>query len=318
MPNEDATKRFRKALGSFATGVTIVTTCSEGPVPIGVTASSFNSVSVDPPLVLWSLAKTSRSYGAFRDSGHFAIHVLAESQEAVSNRFARSGEDKFAEVDWQPGILGSPLLSGNAAVFECQTRYQYEGGDHVIFVGEVIGFEVHDVAPLLFHDGTYAERRPRPKDSQGETVDLDRGEFTDDFLSYLLARAYFQTSRPERDTLARLGLDQQDYLILVAHTMRKSLSFDELHDILEHTGLEPGQGKIDEILFKGLLARDKNGLELSEEGRSKLIELLAVGRAYEIDLANGLTRGEMLEMKRLLRRLIDLTGSSVPLAWRGP
>lgn len=154
---------FRNALGSFATGVTIATTTDENGAPVGVTASSFNSVSLDPPLVLWSLSKDSLSRPAFTQSGHFAIHVLAADQTALSDRFARSQSDKWDGLPWHTGALGSPLLDEHAAVFECKTRHEYDGGDHVILVGEVVEFEMHGKTPLLFHAGQYAGVSPLPK-----------------------------------------------------------------------------------------------------------------------------------------------------------
>ena len=157
----DTTRAFRDALGSFATGVTIATTLDAERRPVGVTASSFNSVSLDPPLVLWSLSKGALSRAAFAHSGHFAIHVLAAGQQDLSDRFARSGADKFADIAWAEGTLGSPLFDDCAARFECRTRHEYEGGDHIILVGEVVRFEARDVAPLLFHAGGYARRRAR-------------------------------------------------------------------------------------------------------------------------------------------------------------
>lgn len=149
---------FRKALGNFATGVTIVTTNDAAGNPVGVTASSFNSVSLNPPLVLWSLAKAALSRPAFTESGHFAIHILTVSQEKLANRFAMSGTDKFRDLGWDEGQLGSPILRDHAAVFECAMRHEYDGGDHIIMVGEVVAFEARDEAPLLFHGGQYAER----------------------------------------------------------------------------------------------------------------------------------------------------------------
>ena len=146
---------FRSALGSFATGVTVVTTALSADEPIGVTASSFNSVSLEPPLVLWSLAKKSASLDAFTKSGHFAVHILSCEQENISNRFARSGADKFAGTRWSKGQLGSPVLADYAAKFECRTVHQYEGGDHIIFVGEVLDLDQRDMAPLVFHAGKY-------------------------------------------------------------------------------------------------------------------------------------------------------------------
>ena len=160
-PSPDS-RSFRDALGAFATGVTVVTTRDGDGNPVGVTASSFNSVSMDPPLVLWSLAKNSNSREAFCSSGHFAIHVLAESQQEIANRFASSGTDKFAGVDWSEGQLGSPILAPHAGLFECRARHEYDGGDHLILVGEVVCFEVCSEPPLLFHRGRYAGSRPFP------------------------------------------------------------------------------------------------------------------------------------------------------------
>jgi len=131
---------FRNALGQFATGVTIVTTAEENGAPVGVTASSFNSVSLDPPLILWSLAKTAQSMPAYQNSGGFNVHVLAAHQSDLSNSFARSNSDKFADVKWTQCDAGFPLLPEYAALFRCKTHFQYEGGDHIIFVGEVTDY----------------------------------------------------------------------------------------------------------------------------------------------------------------------------------
>ena len=178
--DRDHRQAFRQALGSFATGVTIATTTEDGGTPVGVTASSFNSVSLDPPLVLWSLARDSLSCPAFAASGHFAIHVLTASQEALSDRFARSGTDKFEGLEWRSGQLGSPVFDVFAARFECRTEHLYEGGDHIIMVGEVVDFEARDEAPLLFHGGRYADHRPR-----GKTV-----PDSDEPLLQILAKAH--------------------------------------------------------------------------------------------------------------------------------
>ncbi|MEE9434852.1 MAG: flavin reductase family protein [Sphingorhabdus sp.] len=169
---------YRAALGSFATGVTIVTTLQEPGMPVGVTASSFSSVSLNPPLVLWSLAKKSRSLAAFSDSGHFAVHILSYLQEELSNSFAQSGNDKFGGVDWRDGRLGSPVFEEFAAKFECRTVHQYEGGDHIIFVGEVIDFERRDHAPLVYHGGGYTETRPRISPEQLSADQQARELFT--------------------------------------------------------------------------------------------------------------------------------------------
>ena len=152
-------RTYRDALGQFATGVTIITARDADNRPVGVTANSFNSVSLDPPLVLWSLAKSSRSMPAFEQAIDFNVHILASDQDALSNRFASRSADKFAGLDI--GEDGPPLLDGCTARFRCKTRHSYEGGDHVIFVGEVVGFEHDEKPPLLFHNGDYADKKRR-------------------------------------------------------------------------------------------------------------------------------------------------------------
>ncbi|WNC72224.1 flavin reductase family protein [Thalassotalea psychrophila] len=149
--------QFRNALGKFPTGVTIVTT-KFGDELIGMTISSFNSVSLDPPLILWSIDKGARSLPAFKEANHFAVHVLSEEQQDLSNLFARQGADKFANVELETGIADVPMLSEYCARFQCQVEHQYEGGDHVIIVGRVLDFDAHDGKdPLVFHSGRYAQ-----------------------------------------------------------------------------------------------------------------------------------------------------------------
>ena len=141
---------FRNALGSFTTGVTIVTTQGNNGNDVGLTANSFNSVSLDPPMVLWSLGKSALSMTHFQTADHFAVHILAQDQQDLSQRFATRGIDKFSDLDISRGPNNVPLLEQCAARFICKTVYQYEGGDHIIFVGEVISFEHSAKHPLLF------------------------------------------------------------------------------------------------------------------------------------------------------------------------
>lgn len=148
-------REYRNALGSFATGVTIVTTRDGGGLPVGVTANSYNSVSLDPPLVLWSLARTSRSFDAFHGADHFAIHVLTGDQEDLAIRFASRGEDKFAGLDLGDGLGGVPLLGHCATRLQCRTVARHDGGDHVIFIGQVERFDRCGGEPLLFHQGRF-------------------------------------------------------------------------------------------------------------------------------------------------------------------
>ena len=155
------TPDFRSALGTFATGVTIVTALDSAGQPVGLTANSFNSVSLSPPLVLWSLARSAGSMPAFARGSHYAINILSAEQRLLAERFATKGADRFAGVAYREGAGGAPLLEGACAVFECFNRSQYEEGDHIIFVGEVERCEQREGAlPLIFHGGRYFTELP--------------------------------------------------------------------------------------------------------------------------------------------------------------
>ncbi len=147
---------FRQALGMFATGVTIVTARADNGEPVGITANSFNSVSLQPPMVLWSLARNARSLPVFEAADGWNVHILANDQEALSNRFARAGEDKFGGLALETSATGAPLLPGCSARFQCRTAFRYDGGDHIIFVGEVTAYDRSERPPLLYVTGGYA------------------------------------------------------------------------------------------------------------------------------------------------------------------
>jgi flavin reductase (DIM6/NTAB) family NADH-FMN oxidoreductase RutF len=160
-PPDFSAQQFRASLGMFATGVTIVTALTPEGQPIGLTANSFASVSLAPPLVLWSLAQAAASLPAFRAGSHYAINVLAADQKALAERFALKGADRWTGVEFAPGLSGVPLLPGAAATFECFNRSRYEEGDHLIFVGEVERCTRRPgAAPLLFHGGRFYTEHP--------------------------------------------------------------------------------------------------------------------------------------------------------------
>lgn len=149
---------FRSALGCFPTGVCLITTLAPDGRRVGLTVNSFSSVSLDPPMVLWSLARTASSAPVFRDAEYFAINVLAAADQALSSHFAKSSADKFGAFAerFVAGLGGVPVLNGSVASFECHSRHRYYGGDHVIVIGVVERYGYHpDRAPLLFDRGRY-------------------------------------------------------------------------------------------------------------------------------------------------------------------
>lgn len=156
----DEVRALRQALGRFATGVTLITCADAQGQPVGLTANSFNSLSLDPPLVLWSLRLQSPTEAAFRQSGHFAVNVLGASQIELSRRFASDEPDKFALGDWSEGSGRAPVLGGCAAVLECATVSHQVLGDHVLFIGQVLRHREAPVAPLLFQGGEYRALGP--------------------------------------------------------------------------------------------------------------------------------------------------------------
>jgi 3-hydroxy-9,10-secoandrosta-1,3,5(10)-triene-9,17-dione monooxygenase reductase component len=199
---------FRGALGRFATGVTIVTTRDGSGNDIGLTANSFNSVSLDPPMVLWSLSRQSLSLPAFTQASYFAVHVLAANQDELAERFARRGIDRFSGLQTERGPGDIPLLADCSARFQCRKAYEYAGGDHVIFVGEVVTFDHSDRAPLVFHGGRYTVAAARADGEQTGRAGAAAGDpFADDLVLHQLGRAYHQLLLRLHDHLKQHGLE---------------------------------------------------------------------------------------------------------------
>ncbi|MBK6470076.1 MAG: flavin reductase family protein [Betaproteobacteria bacterium] len=148
-------RRLRTALGRFTTGITIVSCVDETGGYVGLTVNSFNSVSLDPPLVLWSLRRESPNLAAFEAAPRFAVNVLTEAQIGLSRRFASAHTHRFSEGDWMLGAHGAPVLKDSAAVFECEFHSRQDAGDHRLYIGRVLSFGESARAPLLYRSGHY-------------------------------------------------------------------------------------------------------------------------------------------------------------------
>ena len=155
------TVHFRQALSQFATGVTIITTRLADGTFRGLTASSFNSVSLTPPLVLWSLGDASSSLPIFSGNSHYVINVLGAEQAHLATLFSRRTPDPFQQVEYELSRTGHPILKGVSAWFECHNRSRYPEGDHVIFVGEVEQCALTPQPSLIFHDGQFGSTQTR-------------------------------------------------------------------------------------------------------------------------------------------------------------
>ncbi len=316
-------RAFRNALGSFTTGVTVVTTRDKAGHDVGLTANSFNSVSLDPPLVLWSLAKSSNSLPAFMEAEHFGVHVLAADQEPLSNLFAKRGADKFGALDVRRGHGGIPLLDGCAARFECRTAYRYAGGDHEIFVGEVVLFEHFGRAPLVYHNGRYALAVQKPQTPATDAVERSAPEssFSKDFLIYLLGCAHSMLLSRIRPLLAAHGLREEEYYVLSVLGVDDNRTVAELDALLSYTNHRVSADSMAALAARGFVDYDKRAGEhgevrLTEQGRQTIIELVAASKAVEEDALRQIDYSESHMLKHLLKRVIRNTARDMPALWK--
>jgi 3-hydroxy-9,10-secoandrosta-1,3,5(10)-triene-9,17-dione monooxygenase reductase component len=309
-------KDFRRALGMFATGVTIVTACGEDGVPVGVTANSFNSVSLTPPMVLWSLAKNARSLQAFSGAGHWNVHVLANDQEALSNRFARSGENKFEGLQLDPGSTAAPLLPGCAARFECRTAFQYEGGDHIIFVGEVLRYERSERAPLVYVAGGYAvASKVAANVSTAAQATVDTAAYSENLLGYLLGRAHFQFLAGFRPVLDQRGLSDADFFVLSLLVVRAPLAAAQIAEHVAFTGIDIGPLALQALVARGLLVSSEGGYGLTAAGSDAILHVMAAAKGVEADIVARLGELEAAALRNALKRLIAVSDPGLPQLW---
>ena len=316
---------FRKALGAFATGVTIITTRAEDGTLVGLTANSFNSVSLNPPLVLWSLAQTAASLPVFRSSPHWAVHVLASTQEDLSGRFARRGIDKFAGLDNETGVGGVPLLKGCTARLECRNAFQYEGGDHIIFVGEVLNFARSEAAPLVFHGGKYAHATRRDAVDAKPRDAFLAGSFDEGFLGYLLGRSHFQFFGQIRRLLADEGLSDDEFYLLATLTLRAVTTAGELDAGLAAVLKNAAGGSLAGLATRGLVHHmaavaeaAQAEYQLTAKGRDTALRLIAAAKAVELEVQERLGSEDAAVLKALLKRLLGVVDPAAAVLWNDP
>ncbi len=297
---------FRRALSQFPTGVTVITTLDADNQPVGVTASSFNSVSIDPALVLWSIDKGAFSLAAFDHAGHFAVNVLGRDQVDTSNRFASRGEDKFKDVQYSQGLGGCPLLENYAAQFECKTWAIYDGGDHLILVGEVKAYRYNDAtSPLVFARGSYAVSSPHENMAKSNSTDTGAEGFVGDHLLYLLRETYNQYSSELYPKLMdECGVTPEEWRILAILSDKGSISVSELAPLVMQPDVALSQ-TADWMLNKGLIQyQGKNSMSLTEAGKTTADQLLAIARQQEADVLAKLPEEQAVLLKQSLKTIL--------------
>jgi 3-hydroxy-9,10-secoandrosta-1,3,5(10)-triene-9,17-dione monooxygenase reductase component len=315
-------REFRSALGAFTTGVTIVTARAPDGTRVGVTANSFNSVSLNPPMILWSLAKSARSLASFEVAQYWVVHILAANQDELSTRFARSGGDKFAGLETETGLGETPLLKSCACRLQCKTAFRYEGGDHVIFVGEVVAFDRNDIPPLVFHDGQYAlaTRKAEPTLLSGNSPRDSDISYGEDFLGYLLWRAYLHFRNRVIVPLNARGLDPDTFMILALLLHRDGRSPEQLSSGLRQLGSQAVTQHLEVFRARGWVRTEGEApasrVWLTDSGREVVLHIHAASKSIEADLLERLAGGEALALKHLLRRFILQTDGGMPHPWQ--
>ena len=307
-------RRLRDCFGRFATGVTIITTLDSEGNATGLTANSFSSVSLDPPLVLWSLDKRSSQIDAFRVAEYYAINILAADQIDLSNLFATPNEDRFSNLSYSAGIGGAPLLADCCAWIECRNLTTYEGGDHLVFVGEVQRFDHSDRPALLFLGGRYGVLARHPKASDRDaalsvTRD-DRRNFNDDFIVPLLRRAFDQVASPFYDELQASGVPVAEARILSDMEGNGPQTAKNLahHAMLDSSSLAITLHRMegDKLIEKVTIDGEKR-FTITPEGVKKNADITSRAIRFESELLAGHSQADIDALKSMLRKLIYRT-----------
>jgi flavin reductase (DIM6/NTAB) family NADH-FMN oxidoreductase RutF/DNA-binding MarR family transcriptional regulator len=296
---------FRRALGGFPTGVTVVT-ARLGERIVGMTANSFASVSLDPPLVSWSPGKSSSSYDAFMAADAYAVHFLGAQHRDIAMHFAGKSPDKFADMPHKPGRTGAPILDGIAPVLECRVWARYPGGDHTILVGEVVDLIERVQEPLLFHSGAL-----RRIESARSRPDLPHDSFAKTYLAYLLARASHVVSGEFHEALKGFGLSVAEWRVLACLVDVEGLGVVELADMAIMK--QPRITKIlDRLSREGLIERRPDAsdrrralIHLTPAGRAKVDPVVSAAKTHEAALLAPLTDEERAIIKHALDLLIE-------------
>ena len=303
-------RQLRDALSSFATGVTIMTCSGKDGTPMGLTASSFNSVSMDPPLILWSITKTAFSAEHFRTAAHFAVHILATDQVPLSNTFARSGAEKFLNADYHIDPNGVPVIQGSACRLDCRTWAVYEGGDHWIIVGEVLALDHTDKDSLVFSGGTYATATPLRRQAVQDVVPTGQESVADTLILYKLARANRQLSQQFHASVRESGLTVPEWRVLANLVGQPGC---RRQDLGQRSFVDPVI--LSDILVslqsRGLCTIDVQGerwyVTETPEAKERVTHLAAIATAHEAEVLAGAGAHAIDDLRRLLDVLIENT-----------
>ncbi|UZE26205.1 flavin reductase [Pseudomonas sp. B21-056] len=300
------TRAFRRALGNFATGVTVVTAAAEDGRKVGVTANSFNSVSLDPPLILWSIDKRSSSHSVFEDASHFAVNVLAADQIDLSNNFARPKEDRFAEIEFDNGAGGAPVFADCAARFHCEKFQQVDGGDHWIMIGKVVAFDDFGRSPLLYHQGAYSMVLPHTRMTRREEGQPPSSHFQGRLshnLYYLMTQALraYQASYQPRQLSTGLRTSEARMLMVLENDAGLNLVDLQREVAMPVREIEEA---VANLKRKGLVSDDGDRVRLTVKGIDETEGLWAIAREQQDKVFGQFGEGQVEHFKTVLKGVI--------------
>lgn len=305
-------REFRKCLSQYATGVTIVTSLNEAG-PVGVTANSFSSLSLDPPLVLWSIGRSSRSCDAFINASHFAINILTSDQIDLSQKFSSKEVDKFVDVDWSPGVGGVPVLKKTLASIECSQQKIYDGGDHVIIVGLVERFSTFDGDGLVFAQGRYRIAGDHPSVASNP-ASASKGEATGAelparfFMQLFWAFHYMSENFEEYRAAANVTLAQGRVLSRLDGT--DGLTVQELVTRSYLTS-RVCEDAIAELIEQGCISQRVDGrYVLTDAGHARRQSLAEGELKFEQRQLRSVSPEDFAATRRVLSQIIKLNGGS--------
>ena len=301
------TRAFRRALGNFATGVTVVTAADANGRKVGVTANSFNSVSLDPPLILWSIDKRSTSHEVFETASHFAVNVLAADQIDLSNNFARPKEDRFAEVEYQAGEGGAPILADCSARFECEKYQQVDGGDHWIMIGKVVAFDDCGRSPLLYHQGAYSMVLPHTRMTKREDGQPPSSHFQGRLshnLYYLMTQALraYQASYQPRQLSTGLRTSEARMLMVLENDAGLSLAQLQREVAMPAREIEEA---VNNLKRKALVRDDQERVKLTTKGVDETESLWTIAREQQDKVFSQFSDEQLETFKTVLKAVIQ-------------
>ena len=304
---------FKSCLSRFATGVTVISTRDGDGRPVGLTANSFNSLSLDPPLILWSLADKASTVEVFKGRRYFSVSVLAVDQVDTASRFASKLPDRFAGVGFHEGLEGIPLLDGALAWFECERLTQLHHGDHWLFIGEVKRCAMDEGSPLVFRHGEFAVSDPMARqraDAAAGSLEPGGEPFYEEYLPYLLARAGHQIGAGFDHHLRRHGLSLLSWRVLAALAVRENWTVGELADVC--LAKQPTISKmLDRLENQGFVTRRPDPADarrvqvtLTAPGRTRIAPVLTDASAFNMSVLASYSPESLTAMKSLLKDLI--------------